>query len=451
MPVFPAPLARLAVALLLAATASAQGLPEVLYYKFNESSGTTTANLAIPGAGAANGTLTGLTLGPGGQFGNALQGLSSTTGANSVSTGWVPAFGSASWTISFWIDVAGQVGTTTATLMYAFGETGSTLRCSINSTSGAGNLALRGNFSTVTTTGGPLSAGPRVVHWVHDSAAGQVRCYIDGVLNISSNQTLTINGTNPFLVGSYPAGSSPRSILTGVRMDEFRVYNRALSAAEIAATWNTSLQGAPLIAAFQKTVSTGGAPNLVLFTDQSTSTAPGGITLRQWDFEDDGIIDSTATNPAHIYPQNGTYTVRLTVQDGVNAPVSTAEMVSFSGLGLVALTGGNGTGDLNLWPAPPPAGMSEGYTFISLSPANPTGSGIFLGLNIDDTLISILSFPAVAGDIFHFLPAPGLYPSVPLVFSPGTLSSLAGVSLDVVVVYLVPPAVVATPARRLDF
>jgi len=47
----------------------------------------------------------------------------------------------------------------------------------------------------------------------------------------------------------------------------------------------------------------------VQFTDQST----GNITGWAWDFENDGIIDSTEQNPTHTYRENGSYSVTLTV------------------------------------------------------------------------------------------------------------------------------------------
>ena len=45
------------------------------------------------------------------------------------------------------------------------------------------------------------------------------------------------------------------------------------------------------------------------FTDQSTHSP----TSWAWDFENDGIVDSTAQNPSHQYAAIGTYTVKLSV------------------------------------------------------------------------------------------------------------------------------------------
>jgi large repetitive protein len=72
------------------------------------------------------------------------------------------------------------------------------------------------------------------------------------------------------------------------------------------------------------------APLDVTFSDQST----GLITSWAWDFENDGIVDSTAQNPAmHTFPQ-GTYVVKLTVTGpgGSNSITKTV----YSGSGLTA-------------------------------------------------------------------------------------------------------------------
>ena len=63
------------------------------------------------------------------------------------------------------------------------------------------------------------------------------------------------------------------------------------------------------VAAFGATPTSGTAPLVVLFTDQSTGT----ITSRTWDFDNDGTIDSTAQNPSHSYSTPGSFTVNLTV------------------------------------------------------------------------------------------------------------------------------------------
>lgn len=64
------------------------------------------------------------------------------------------------------------------------------------------------------------------------------------------------------------------------------------------------------VANLSVSTSDGHAPLSVQFTDLSENA-----TLRSWDFENDGIIDSSDELPAHTYTSPGTYTVNLTVSN----------------------------------------------------------------------------------------------------------------------------------------
>ncbi|AKB82085.1 cell surface protein [Methanosarcina barkeri 3] len=77
----------------------------------------------------------------------------------------------------------------------------------------------------------------------------------------------------------------------------------------------------PPISAFLADVTNGTAPLTVKFTDQST----GNISSYSWDFDNDGIIDSTEQSPSYTYGTAGTYTVNLTVSnaDGSDSEVKT--------------------------------------------------------------------------------------------------------------------------------
>ncbi|KAF5050001.1 PKD domain protein [anaerobic digester metagenome] len=79
------------------------------------------------------------------------------------------------------------------------------------------------------------------------------------------------------------------------------------------------------VANFTANVTSGDAPLAVAFTDLSTNTP----TSWAWDFENDGITDSTEQNPVHIYNTVGTYTVNLTVTNdaGSDSAVKTDYIV----------------------------------------------------------------------------------------------------------------------------
>jgi len=70
--------------------------------------------------------------------------------------------------------------------------------------------------------------------------------------------------------------------------------------------WNP---GGSSSANFSGTPTTGTAPLEVSFTDSSV----GDIDTRSWDFDNNGIIDSTLQNPTYTYTDPGTYTVSLSV------------------------------------------------------------------------------------------------------------------------------------------
>ncbi|WP_141706473.1 DUF3344 domain-containing protein, partial [Methanosarcina sp. A14] len=76
-----------------------------------------------------------------------------------------------------------------------------------------------------------------------------------------------------------------------------------------------------LVANFTANVTSGKAPLTVEFTDIST----GSPTSWQWDFNNDGTVDSTEQNPIYTYAATGTYTVNLTVTgpDGNDSEVKT--------------------------------------------------------------------------------------------------------------------------------
>ncbi len=68
------------------------------------------------------------------------------------------------------------------------------------------------------------------------------------------------------------------------------------------------------------TPSFGGTPLSVDFSGSDSSDPEDGTSLSYaWDFEDDGIIDSTEAEPTHVFSSDGDFTVRLTVTDSMDA------------------------------------------------------------------------------------------------------------------------------------
>ncbi len=81
-------------------------------------------------------------------------------------------------------------------------------------------------------------------------------------------------------------------------------WRKSMALAELSAT--------EPVAAFTATPTSGAAPLIVQFSDQSTpGTSP--ITGWSWDFKNDGTIDSTEPNPQYTFDEPGIYDVELTV------------------------------------------------------------------------------------------------------------------------------------------
>ena len=87
------------------------------------------------------------------------------------------------------------------------------------------------------------------------------------------------------------------------------VANSAASVSEVKDDYITVNPAAP-VANFSANVTSGNVPLAVLFTDESTGDS---ITAWAWDFENDGIVDSSEQNPEHVYSLPGVYNVSLTV------------------------------------------------------------------------------------------------------------------------------------------
>src|SRR5665647_372194 len=83
------------------------------------------------------------------------------------------------------------------------------------------------------------------------------------------------------------------------------------SAGSNSVTKTITVTAAPT-ALFSTNVTSGTAPLAVKFTDASTGTSP--LTY-SWDFDNNGVIDSTSRNPTFTYSTGGTYTANLTVSN----------------------------------------------------------------------------------------------------------------------------------------
>ena len=103
----------------------------------------------------------------------------------------------------------------------------------------------------------------------------------------------------------------------GVYSASLNVTNAAGSDTKTEIALITVSEPAP-VAQFSGEPLSGAVPLSVNFTDASANAASYA-----WDFENDGIIDSTEQNPVHTYTAAGNYTVNLTV---ANSAASASEV-----------------------------------------------------------------------------------------------------------------------------
>ncbi len=205
------------------------------YWNLDEGTGTTALDLSGNGNG---GTLVNGPTWVNGQISGALSfnGTNNYTNVGSPSNGSLD-FGTGDFTLSAWINLP----TTPAANEWVFAKGGSgtvgyniyistsnKFNCSIQATGGS-NQSLSGNTT--------LAVGSfKYVACVFSRANG-IYGYLDGVFNASttyaSGNTNSVTNSSNFRIGSYSSGNYFSGLI-----DDVRVYNRALSAAEIQALYN---------------------------------------------------------------------------------------------------------------------------------------------------------------------------------------------------------------------
>jgi PKD repeat protein len=160
---------------------------------------------------------------------------------------------------------------------------------------------------------------------------------------------------------------------------------------------NTPSSTAPA-AAFTSAIQSGAAPLTVQFSDQSTGS---GLTYA-WDFNNDGIVDSTAKIPAYTYQKAGNYSVKLSVTSasGSDSAIKTNYIKVSSGVTqtptptptitpVPTQTPIENSGDCYgaaCNPTGNPVGGGAGYSRI----VSETGSGVKYVVSTEDQLLTAL-------------------------------------------------------------
>jgi PKD repeat protein len=180
----------------------------------------------------------------------------------------------------------------------------------------SGNEANPAAWTLVATdVGGALTAGREAATSFTLTVPWQMSpgTYGIGIRVIGSGQAYTGTGTGgtPIVVStnelSLTGGGASSALFSGT---QFQIRN-----------WNGCLHYTPaagLYPSFSATPTSGSSPLQVQFTDTTFTSDPNGVTAYAWDFDNNGTVDSTVQNPQHTYTVGGTYTVALTVTDGLH-------------------------------------------------------------------------------------------------------------------------------------
>jgi len=216
-------------------------VPDILYLKFNRGS-STTPNYAVPGYGNRSFNIVGHNIQNGGMFDSSLVGDGGTGTDHYVHNNWATFLPHTGWTIGFWVSYI-SLGSVLTNPVYLFGDVNANnFRCYYGGSGGIGttDTAIMVRMAGWTDLRIPVIKGQTYyIHIVWDGA-GNLNAYKNGVLAVSVPQTgYTVVGNGPFLIGAHATFASSLSI--NMKLDEFRIYSRPLSIAEIQNTWNITL------------------------------------------------------------------------------------------------------------------------------------------------------------------------------------------------------------------
>jgi len=202
-------------------------VPELIWYTFDEPAGSTsTQNYAVPGVGFAFAPVHNQLLG-----GGVLTGVGGGSGDNYVQTGWDGATGTNSFTVYFELKNSPVANTT---LEYFFGNNSVGQRAFDDGVAGDTGIAFRFGGGAFATAFGAATPGSfHEVAFVFDTSVDEGYAYVDGTLVDTVTGLTTVNVTaGEFKVAGYWTNTF-NALQAGSQLNDFRVYNRALSANEI--------------------------------------------------------------------------------------------------------------------------------------------------------------------------------------------------------------------------
>jgi len=203
----------------------------------------------------------------------------------------------------------------------------------------AGNRLLE----TVTTSGGPADQAPSAPNNLSGIASGSTNAGTAPQLKWSATDPdagdqivyfvhLGSEGTTPVVFSGLATNCTVGQLHSLTTYYWYVVVCDSHNLMTTGAVWSFTTSNAPPVADFVAANPSGYPPLEVRFTNTSLS-ADDSIVAWAWDFQNDGIVDSTLRNPVFTYTNSGTYDVRLTVTDewGATGTVVKTSVVSTLG------------------------------------------------------------------------------------------------------------------------
>lgn len=178
-----------------------------------------------------------------------------------------------------------------------------------------------GNNGQLFTTAGLTSQAWNHVALTYQRSTGEARLYVQGTQGANLIVTSPFATNTSLHLGRRPLGSYPLAVgsLKG-RIDDAQVYNRTLTASEIQTLYNSGVSGACQLHADAGAVVNAVEGASAAF-DGSASTGQASASYG-WDFGD-GSGPGTGATPSHVYADNGTFPVTLTMTDGLLVSTAT--------------------------------------------------------------------------------------------------------------------------------
>ena len=268
-----------------------------------------------------------------------------------------------------------------------------------------------------------LATGPITITeiWVRASATGSVGAFSFPSLEVTCATALT----------DYTTASHSTTFAANLSADATVVRTGPWTGGPIPPSGGPTASFIPLglSAPFVYDPSTGN--DFIIQLVKCGTTATWGATM-------DGASGTAGLNGGNRYGFNGSCTaVTSTFSNNEFVPIV---RIDYSTDNLLNISqSGPGVGDLTLALANVSPTALTGIMLISANTLNAVGSGPALGIYPDaSTWWVFTSVPSSVGNPFHFpaVAPTGFFPASPFVVGPGTLSSLSGLSVDVVYLML---------------